>query len=37
VVTTHGRAGWDDEQGLCEGNGYHDRGAPWLEQRYQDG
>lgn len=25
----------DDEQGFWERNGYHDRGDPWLEQRYQ--
>jgi DMSO/TMAO reductase YedYZ molybdopterin-dependent catalytic subunit len=24
-----------DEQGFWERNGYHDRGDPWLEQRYQ--
>ncbi len=24
-----------DEQGFWEQNGYHDRGDPWLEQRYQ--
>ena len=24
-----------DEPGFWEGNGYHDRGDPWLEQRYQ--
>jgi DMSO/TMAO reductase YedYZ molybdopterin-dependent catalytic subunit len=24
-----------DEKGLWEENGYHDRGDPWLEQRYQ--
>jgi DMSO/TMAO reductase YedYZ molybdopterin-dependent catalytic subunit len=24
-----------DEPGLWERNGYHDRGDPWLEQRYQ--
>jgi len=24
-----------DEQGFWEVNGYHDRGDPWLEQRYQ--
>ncbi|MDQ1373252.1 MAG: hypothetical protein QOJ09_590 [Actinomycetota bacterium] len=24
-----------DEQGFWEENGYHDRGDPWLEQRYQ--
>jgi len=24
-----------DEQGSWEQNGYHDRGDPWLEQRYQ--
>ena len=25
----------EDEQGFWERNGYHDRGDPWLEQRYQ--
>jgi DMSO/TMAO reductase YedYZ molybdopterin-dependent catalytic subunit len=25
----------DDEPGFWERNGYHDRGDPWLEQRYQ--
>jgi DMSO/TMAO reductase YedYZ molybdopterin-dependent catalytic subunit len=25
----------DDEPGFWEVNGYHDRGDPWLEQRYQ--
>lgn len=25
----------DDEQGFWERNGYHDRGDPWREQRYQ--
>ena len=25
----------DDEPGFWEGLGYHDRGDPWLEQRYQ--
>ena len=25
----------DDEPGFWETNGYHDRGDPWLEQRYQ--
>jgi DMSO/TMAO reductase YedYZ molybdopterin-dependent catalytic subunit len=25
----------DDQQGFWERNGYHDRGDPWLEQRYQ--
>jgi DMSO/TMAO reductase YedYZ molybdopterin-dependent catalytic subunit len=25
-----------DEPGFWERNGYHDRGDPWLEQRYQD-
>ena len=24
-----------DEPGFWERNGYHDRGDPWLEQRYQ--
>ena len=24
-----------DEQGFWERNGYHDRGDPWTEQRYQ--
>ena len=24
-----------DEQGFWERNGYHDRGDPWIEQRYQ--
>ena len=24
-----------DQQGFWEQNGYHDRGDPWLEQRYQ--
>src|SRR2546427_22244 len=24
-----------DEHGFWERNGYHDRGDPWLEQRYQ--
>ena len=24
-----------DEAGFWERNGYHDRGDPWLEQRYQ--
>jgi DMSO/TMAO reductase YedYZ molybdopterin-dependent catalytic subunit len=24
-----------DEAGFWEQNGYHDRGDPWLEQRYQ--
>jgi DMSO/TMAO reductase YedYZ molybdopterin-dependent catalytic subunit len=24
-----------DERGFWERNGYHDRGDPWLEQRYQ--
>lgn len=24
-----------DEQGFWERNGYHDRGDPWMEQRYQ--
>jgi DMSO/TMAO reductase YedYZ molybdopterin-dependent catalytic subunit len=24
-----------DQQGFWERNGYHDRGDPWLEQRYQ--
>jgi DMSO/TMAO reductase YedYZ molybdopterin-dependent catalytic subunit len=24
-----------DEPGFWEVNGYHDRGDPWLEQRYQ--
>jgi len=24
-----------DEQGFWEQNGYHDRGDPWREQRYQ--
>ena len=24
-----------DEPGFWEQNGYHDRGDPWLEQRYQ--
>ncbi|MCW2830025.1 MAG: sulfite oxidase-like oxidoreductase, partial [Aeromicrobium sp.] len=24
-----------DQQGFWEANGYHDRGDPWLEQRYQ--
>jgi DMSO/TMAO reductase YedYZ molybdopterin-dependent catalytic subunit len=24
-----------DESGFWERNGYHDRGDPWLEQRYQ--
>ncbi len=24
-----------DQQGVWERNGYHDRGDPWLEQRYQ--
>jgi DMSO/TMAO reductase YedYZ molybdopterin-dependent catalytic subunit len=24
-----------DESGFWEQNGYHDRGDPWLEQRYQ--
>ncbi len=25
----------NDQQGFWERNGYHDRGDPWLEQRYQ--
>jgi DMSO/TMAO reductase YedYZ molybdopterin-dependent catalytic subunit len=25
----------DDEPGFWEGLGYHDRGDPWREQRYQ--
>lgn len=25
----------EDQQGFWERNGYHDRGDPWLEQRYQ--
>jgi DMSO/TMAO reductase YedYZ molybdopterin-dependent catalytic subunit len=25
----------DDQPGFWEQNGYHDRGDPWLEQRYQ--
>jgi DMSO/TMAO reductase YedYZ molybdopterin-dependent catalytic subunit len=25
----------EDEAGFWERNGYHDRGDPWLEQRYQ--
>ncbi|MET0766100.1 MAG: molybdopterin-dependent oxidoreductase, partial [Aeromicrobium sp.] len=25
----------DDRPGFWEQNGYHDRGDPWLEQRYQ--
>jgi DMSO/TMAO reductase YedYZ molybdopterin-dependent catalytic subunit len=24
-----------DEPGFWEQNGYHDRGDPWLEERYQ--
>ncbi len=24
-----------DQPGFWERNGYHDRGDPWLEQRYQ--
>ena len=24
-----------DEPGFWERNGYHDRGDPWLQQRYQ--
>jgi DMSO/TMAO reductase YedYZ molybdopterin-dependent catalytic subunit len=24
-----------DEQGFWERNGYHDRGDPWTEQRFQ--
>jgi DMSO/TMAO reductase YedYZ molybdopterin-dependent catalytic subunit len=24
-----------DEAGFWERNGYHDRGDPWLEQRYE--
>ena len=43
-TSTSGRApsGWPasslldhDEPGFWERNGYHDRGDPWLEQRYQ--
>jgi DMSO/TMAO reductase YedYZ molybdopterin-dependent catalytic subunit len=29
------RIGAEDEPGFWERNGYHDRGDPWLEQRYQ--
>jgi DMSO/TMAO reductase YedYZ molybdopterin-dependent catalytic subunit len=25
----------EDRPGFWERNGYHDRGDPWLEQRYQ--
>ena len=25
----------EDEQGFWEAGGYHDRGDPWLQQRYQ--
>jgi DMSO/TMAO reductase YedYZ molybdopterin-dependent catalytic subunit len=25
----------EDRPGFWEQNGYHDRGDPWLEQRYQ--
>jgi DMSO/TMAO reductase YedYZ molybdopterin-dependent catalytic subunit len=25
----------EDRSGFWEQNGYHDRGDPWLEQRYQ--
>jgi DMSO/TMAO reductase YedYZ molybdopterin-dependent catalytic subunit len=30
------RLGDHDEPGFWERNGYHDRGDPWREQRYQD-